>query len=202
MPDSQGSRQPQRYCRNCGVEIRSGDRFCASCGASVAREPNSFDPTRGRSTEGSLGSEDVASDRFPRETTGGGSQIDPLELVERVRAAVIRNPLILLAIIVGAPVLSYTLVYILFGSWSSGAILTLGVILVAVILIAMWGAAQLIKGNVKANRDTKKIVGPPLDQLLFTPSPAECLDRAEGFMIRQGFTVTRGGSSASFTRSR
>ncbi len=38
---SEGS---QRYCGNCGTEIRSGIRFCVSCGKPVNREPASSSP--------------------------------------------------------------------------------------------------------------------------------------------------------------
>jgi hypothetical protein len=32
MSENRGSRQPQRYCRNCGAELRPGTAFCTSCG--------------------------------------------------------------------------------------------------------------------------------------------------------------------------
>lgn len=33
---SEGSEQPQRYCTNCGAELRAGTDFCVSCGAKTA----------------------------------------------------------------------------------------------------------------------------------------------------------------------
>ncbi len=32
MSENRGSGQPQRYCRNCGAELRAGTAFCTSCG--------------------------------------------------------------------------------------------------------------------------------------------------------------------------
>ncbi len=40
---SEGTGQPQRYCRNCGAEVREGTQYCVSCGASLVREPSSSD---------------------------------------------------------------------------------------------------------------------------------------------------------------
>ncbi len=41
---SEGSGQPQRYCRNCGAEVRSGTSFCVSCGTPVDGGPASPGP--------------------------------------------------------------------------------------------------------------------------------------------------------------
>ncbi len=41
---SEGSGQPQRYCGNCGTEIRSGISFCVSCGRPVNGGPASPGP--------------------------------------------------------------------------------------------------------------------------------------------------------------
>lgn len=45
---SEGS-QPQRYCRQCGAEIRSGSSFCISCGAPLSRQSESSGGSTGRS---------------------------------------------------------------------------------------------------------------------------------------------------------
>ena len=39
MPDTGGAGQPQRFCTNCGAELRAGTGFCVSCGASVGGTP-------------------------------------------------------------------------------------------------------------------------------------------------------------------
>jgi hypothetical protein len=42
MPEGEGSEQQQRYCTNCGAEIRPGTSFCVSCGTPLtagAQEP-------------------------------------------------------------------------------------------------------------------------------------------------------------------
>lgn len=44
MPE--GSGQPQRYCRQCGAEIRPGTRFCVSCGVSLVPEQSNSGDTR------------------------------------------------------------------------------------------------------------------------------------------------------------
>ncbi len=41
---------PQRYCRNCGAEIRSGISFCVSCGASLASGQTDSNPTSSESS--------------------------------------------------------------------------------------------------------------------------------------------------------
>ncbi len=38
MSQQEEAGQSQRYCRNCGAEVRSGNAFCVSCGASIAAE--------------------------------------------------------------------------------------------------------------------------------------------------------------------
>ncbi len=38
MPEGTG--QPQRYCRNCGAEVRAGTQFCVSCGVRLNSEPS------------------------------------------------------------------------------------------------------------------------------------------------------------------
>ncbi len=41
---SEGSGQPQRFCTNCGAEIRAGNSFCVSCGRPVNGGPASPGP--------------------------------------------------------------------------------------------------------------------------------------------------------------
>jgi hypothetical protein len=40
--------QPQRYCRNCGAELRTGTAFCTSCGASLGPTPIASGPQASR----------------------------------------------------------------------------------------------------------------------------------------------------------
>ncbi len=41
MPQPENSEQPQqRFCRNCGAEVRQGSKFCVSCGVSLNPEPS------------------------------------------------------------------------------------------------------------------------------------------------------------------
>lgn len=39
MSEGEQPNQPQRYCTNCGAEVRQGNAFCVSCGASLTGEP-------------------------------------------------------------------------------------------------------------------------------------------------------------------
>ncbi len=41
MSEGSGS---QRYCRNCGAEVRAGTQFCVSCGTTLDQRPTSPDP--------------------------------------------------------------------------------------------------------------------------------------------------------------
>ena len=68
------------------------------------------------------------------------------------------------------------------------------------IAILVWNFHKT-KEKQEVQEMVQEMVGPSLDQLLFRPPSSECLDRAEAFMVKQGFTVTRGGSSASFIRN-
>lgn len=55
MPE--GNEQPQRYCQNCGAEVRPGTSFCVSCGKSLFQEPESSSNTfEAPSPSGSTGS--------------------------------------------------------------------------------------------------------------------------------------------------
>ena len=45
MPEREGARQPQRYCRNCGAEARLGNAFCTSCGANLVPRTEGHGPT-------------------------------------------------------------------------------------------------------------------------------------------------------------
>jgi hypothetical protein len=44
MTEREGSGPPQRYCRNCGSELRSGTAFCTSCGADLGPPPLASGP--------------------------------------------------------------------------------------------------------------------------------------------------------------
>ncbi len=63
---SEGTNQPQRYCTNCGAEIRSDIRFCVSCGTSLVRESEESDQIRAEAT-----SADALNEARPR-TRGYG----------------------------------------------------------------------------------------------------------------------------------
>ena len=45
MSEREGSESPQRYCQNCGAEVRPGTSFCVACGASLVQEPEGQGPT-------------------------------------------------------------------------------------------------------------------------------------------------------------
>lgn len=45
---SESSERPQRYCTNCGAEIRAGNAFCVSCGASLVRAPIESGPIQSK----------------------------------------------------------------------------------------------------------------------------------------------------------
>jgi hypothetical protein len=57
MSENRGSRQPQRYCRNCGAELRPGTAFCTSCGAGLGPTPIASGPQTSRTdSQGRTGS--------------------------------------------------------------------------------------------------------------------------------------------------
>ncbi len=64
----------QRYCGNCGAEIRSGTSFCVSCGTSLAPNPEtSASPDDTVASVGASGTEDGSS-RASYEQDGGSAQ--------------------------------------------------------------------------------------------------------------------------------
>lgn len=74
---SEGSGQPQRYCRNCGAEVRSGIQFCVSCGASLAPEPETSESAREDVTSaGEYEAKDESRQHHhdPSEQDGGSTQ--------------------------------------------------------------------------------------------------------------------------------
>lgn len=50
MSENQGPGQPQRYCRNCGAELRPGTAFCTSCGAGLSPPPLPTGPQASRTS--------------------------------------------------------------------------------------------------------------------------------------------------------
>lgn len=80
-----GAGQPQRYCTNCGAEIRTGTAFCVSCGASLAPSAGRPDPITAGSepSEASLsasggGGEDARNATDRHYDASGGSNADGL----------------------------------------------------------------------------------------------------------------------------
>ncbi len=56
MSEGERPNQPQRYCTNCGAEIRSDTRFCVSCGASLLPgQPDSSNANSGPRASGASG---------------------------------------------------------------------------------------------------------------------------------------------------
>ena len=43
MSEGEGAEQQQRYCTNCGAEIRPGTSFCVSCGVSLVQGPETHE---------------------------------------------------------------------------------------------------------------------------------------------------------------
>lgn len=118
MSENRDSSQPQRYCHNCGAEIKSGNSFCVSCGVRLDSQT--------RDTEAREGLPRTTDDIPPAGTEhpnpgplnndyGAGSKLGLGSLMERLGrlgflgllalisggliASVVLSPLVLLAVI-------------------------------------------------------------------------------------------------------